>query len=66
MAQRLATGPTRTYALIRQGIRECLDASLTEALAVERRNQRSAGRSSDFAEGVAAFLQKRPASFTGR
>ncbi len=66
LATRLAAGPTRTYALIRQGIRDCLDASLTEALAVERRNQRSAGRTRDFAEGVAAFLQKRPAAFTGR
>ncbi len=66
LARRLAAGPTRTYALIRHGIRDCLDASLTEALATERRNQRTAGRTSDFAEGVAAFLQKRPASFTGR
>jgi 2-(1,2-epoxy-1,2-dihydrophenyl)acetyl-CoA isomerase len=33
---------------------------------VERRNQLLAGRTGDFAEGVAAFLQKRPAAFTGR
>jgi enoyl-CoA hydratase/carnithine racemase len=33
---------------------------------VERRNQMIAGRSSDFAEGVMAFLQKRPAQFTGK
>jgi len=66
LAVRLAAGPTKTYSLIRHGIRECLDASLTEALAVERRHQRAAGRSADFAEGVTAFLQKRPATFTGR
>ena len=48
--------------LIRHGIRDCLDASLTEALAIERRNQRTAGRTADFAEGVTAFLQKRPAA----
>ncbi len=65
LAAKLAKGPTRSYALIRQGIRDCLDKSLTEALMVERRNQREAGRSPDFAEGVAAFLQKRPAAFTG-
>ncbi|QXQ05177.1 enoyl-CoA hydratase/isomerase family protein [Sphingosinicellaceae bacterium] len=66
VAQKLAKGPTRSYALIRQGIRDCLDVSLTEALMVERRNQRTAGRSPDFAEGVSAFLQKRPAVFTGK
>lgn len=65
LAARLAAGPTRTYALIRHGIRDCLDASLTEALAIERRNQRTAGRTADFAEGVTAFLQKRPSRFTG-
>jgi 2-(1,2-epoxy-1,2-dihydrophenyl)acetyl-CoA isomerase len=65
LAARLAAGPTKSYALIRHGIRESLDASLTEALAIERRNQRSAGRSPDFAEGVAAFLQKRKANFIG-
>jgi len=66
LAARLATGPTRTYALIRQGIRACLDAPLTEALATERRHQLAAGRTADFAEGVGAFLQKRSAAFTGR
>ena len=65
LAQRLAAGPTRAYGLIRQGIRDSLDTSLTGALAIERRNQRSAGRSPDFAEGVAAFLSKRKAVFTG-
>ncbi|MGI4877409.1 MAG: enoyl-CoA hydratase-related protein [Janthinobacterium lividum] len=66
LATRLAAGPTKTYALIRQGIRDSLDATLTEALAIERRNQRSAGRSADFGEGVAAFLQKRKAVFGGK
>ncbi len=66
LAARLAKGPTRSYALIRQGIRDCLDKPLTEALMVERRNQMTAGRTSDFGEGVTAFLQKRPVAFTGK
>lgn len=66
LAGRLARGPTKTYALIRQGIRACLDKTLTEALLVERQNQLAAGRTQDFTEGVAAFLQKRPANFQGR
>ena len=66
LAAKLANGPTRAYALIRQGLRDCLDKPLTEALMTERRNQLQAGRSPDFGEGVAAFLQKRPAVFTGK
>ncbi len=66
IAAKLAAGPTRSYALIRAGIRDSLDMTLTEALMVERRNQMQAGRSADFAEGVTAFLQKRPTAFTGK
>jgi 2-(1,2-epoxy-1,2-dihydrophenyl)acetyl-CoA isomerase len=66
IARKLASGPTRALALIRSGIRDCMDKSLTEGLMVERRNQMHAGRSSDFTEGVMAFLQKRPAVFTGK
>lgn len=66
IARKLAKGPTRALALIRTGIRACMDTTLTEALMVERRNQLEAGRTADFAEGVMAFLQKRPANFQGR
>ncbi|MBC7521524.1 MAG: enoyl-CoA hydratase/isomerase family protein [Sandarakinorhabdus sp.] len=66
IAAKLAKGPTTSYTLIRQGLRDSLDMTLTEALMVERRNQMKAGRSADFAEGVMAFLQKRPAAFTGK
>jgi 2-(1,2-epoxy-1,2-dihydrophenyl)acetyl-CoA isomerase len=65
IARKMANGPTLSYRLIRQGIRDSLDKTLTEALMVERRNQLHAGRSADFAEGVTAFLQKRPAAFKG-
>ncbi|MFQ3594650.1 MAG: enoyl-CoA hydratase-related protein, partial [Sphingomonadaceae bacterium] len=50
IAARLAAGPTRALTLIRQGIRDCMDRTLTEALMVERRNQLEAGRTADFAE----------------
>lgn len=66
LAARLAKGPTQAYALIRQGIRECMDVSMTQGLMIERQNQRVAGRTADFSEGVAAFLQKRPAQFSGK
>jgi 2-(1,2-epoxy-1,2-dihydrophenyl)acetyl-CoA isomerase len=66
IADKLAKGPTQAYALIRHGIRDCMDATLTEGLMIERRNQMIAGRTGDFMEGVAAFLQKRPANFQGK
>ncbi|MDO9488210.1 MAG: enoyl-CoA hydratase-related protein [Sphingomonadaceae bacterium] len=66
IAAKLAKGPTQSYALIRQGIRGCMDSSLTEGLMIERRHQLQAGRTGDFVEGVTAFLQKRPAAFTGK
>lgn len=65
LAAKFASGPTRAYALIRQGVRDCMDMSLSEGLRVERKNQLQAGRSADFAEGVSAFLQKRPSAFSG-
>ena len=42
-----------------------LDNDWKEQLHLERVTQRDAGRTADFAEGVAAFAQKRPAKFKG-
>lgn len=63
IAARLAAGPARALALIKSAFadREALDAQL----ALEATLQREAGRSKDFAEGVCAFLEKRPPVFRG-
>lgn len=64
LAAELAGGP-RSIGLIRRIAWESLDNSWHEQLRAELVTQREAGRSRDFAEGVSAFLQKRPAKFTG-
>lgn len=65
MARDLASGPTRALAMIRKLAWHSLDAEWAEQLWAEREAQRDAGHGADFAEGVAAFFQKRPAKFTG-
>jgi 2-(1,2-epoxy-1,2-dihydrophenyl)acetyl-CoA isomerase len=66
LAQRLAAGPTLSYAAIKQAIAAAATNTLDQQLDLERDSQRALGKSADFREGVAAFLAKRPARFTGR
>jgi len=66
LARRLAAGPTLSYAAIKTAINSAATNTLDQQLDLERDSQRELGRSADFKEGVAAFLAKRPANFTGR
>jgi 2-(1,2-epoxy-1,2-dihydrophenyl)acetyl-CoA isomerase len=66
LAHRLAAGPTLSYAAIKQAIDAAATNTLDQQLDLERDSQRALGRSADCKEGVAAFLAKRPANFTGR
>jgi 2-(1,2-epoxy-1,2-dihydrophenyl)acetyl-CoA isomerase len=63
MATRLAGGSGNALRLTRQAAWAACGSTLDEELALEIENQRAAGLHPDFAEGVAAFLQKRPAKF---
>ena len=65
LAHELANGP-KSLGLIRQTVWASLDAAWLEQLHEERMAQRIAGKTADFGEGVAAFLQKRPAAFKGQ
>ena len=66
LAQRLAAGPTRSFALIRHAVHAGAAGTYSAALAHEARAQASAGNSRDCAEAVAAFLEKRSPVFAGQ
>lgn len=65
LARRLATGPTLALGKIKQALNAAATNGLSAQLDLERDLQRELGRSADFAEGVKAFLEKRPARFAG-
>ena len=65
LAAELAAGPA-SLGLIRQTIWASLDDAWSAQLQREAVVQGQASRTADHAEGVAAFLQKRPAAFQGR
>lgn len=65
VASNLANGPTQALRRIREQCWAATEASFDQVLAMERRQQRETGRTSDHREGIAAFLEKRPAAFTG-
>jgi 2-(1,2-epoxy-1,2-dihydrophenyl)acetyl-CoA isomerase len=66
LATQLAAAPTRGLARTKQAMYEGWARTLEDQLDVEGTYQRELGYTADYAEGVAAFTQKRPPHFTGR
>jgi 2-(1,2-epoxy-1,2-dihydrophenyl)acetyl-CoA isomerase len=66
LLERLAAGPTRSYAAAKRQLNSWLYARMDEQLELEARLQQEMVETEDFFEGVSAFLQKRPPKFAGR
>jgi 2-(1,2-epoxy-1,2-dihydrophenyl)acetyl-CoA isomerase len=62
----LSHQPTGAIGFMKRAMNASFSNSLAEQLQLEADLQREAGRSQDFREGVAAFLEKRKAVFKGK
>ena len=65
LLDRLADGPTRSYAGTKQELNRWLYSNMAGQLEFEATVQREMAVSADFAEGLTAFVEKRPTKFTG-
>ena len=65
LATRLAQAAPLALGLAKRALNRALEAGLEEQLEYEAQLQSIAGRSKDHAEGVAAFVEKRSARFSG-
>jgi 2-(1,2-epoxy-1,2-dihydrophenyl)acetyl-CoA isomerase len=65
LVEKLANGPTRSYAGSKRALNNMLYPDIDGQLALEAELQHSLARTSDFGEGVGAFVAKRPPAFTG-
>ena len=65
MASKLAQAAPLALGLAKRALNRAMESGLEDQLEYEAQLQSVAGRSRDHVEGVAAFVEKRPARFTG-
>ena len=65
LARRLASGAGKALGLTKRGLNRSLETGPDDMLEYEALLQQIAGRTADFREGVMAFKEKRPSTFTG-
>jgi 2-(1,2-epoxy-1,2-dihydrophenyl)acetyl-CoA isomerase len=65
LAAKFAVGPPGSYASIKRTLNAAAYKQLAQVLDLEATLQQERAESADFMEGVLAFVQKRPAEFTG-
>lgn len=65
LARHLATQPTKGFAFTKQAFAASMTNTLDEQLELEKSLMRTAGFTDDYAEGVKAFLEKRPPQYRG-
>ncbi|HTS94959.1 MAG TPA: enoyl-CoA hydratase-related protein, partial [Stellaceae bacterium] len=66
LAKRLAGGPANAYAGTKRLLSQSLGSSIETQLQAEAESFAACAGTEDFAEGVAAFIAKRPPRFTGK
>jgi 2-(1,2-epoxy-1,2-dihydrophenyl)acetyl-CoA isomerase len=65
LARQLASAPTRGLARTKQALLQGWSRTLEQQLDIERDYQQELGKTADYAEGVAAFMEKRVPRFGG-
>ena len=65
LALKMANMPTKALGMIKELFNQSMTNTLEDQLALESKLQIEAAQSNDYAEGVAAFIEKRKPNFKG-